>query len=77
MATAAGPSIPAGGGRFAKEIAAMANKSLLRLLETTDHCIVAPCVYDCASARAVAATWKAARACSSVTPSISKRMGPG
>ena len=31
----------------------MANKSLQHLLETTDHCIVAPCVYDCASARAV------------------------
>jgi 2-methylisocitrate lyase-like PEP mutase family enzyme len=31
----------------------MSNKSLLRLLEQTDHTIVAPCVYDCASARAV------------------------
>ena len=31
----------------------MSDKSLLRLLEQTDHCIVAPCVYDCASARAV------------------------
>lgn len=31
----------------------MANKSLRELLERTDHCIVAPCVYDCASARAV------------------------
>lgn len=31
----------------------MSNKSLSRLLEQADHCIVAPCVYDCASARAV------------------------
>jgi 2-methylisocitrate lyase-like PEP mutase family enzyme len=31
----------------------MANKSLLQLLERADHTIVAPCVYDCASARAV------------------------
>lgn len=31
----------------------MANKSLLHLLENTNHTIVAPCVYDCASARAV------------------------
>ncbi|WP_120075893.1 isocitrate lyase/PEP mutase family protein [Aurantiacibacter odishensis] len=31
----------------------MAKKSLSELLESTDHCIVAPCVYDCASMRAV------------------------
>jgi methylisocitrate lyase len=31
----------------------MAKKSLKTLLETTNHCIVAPCVYDCASMRAV------------------------
>jgi methylisocitrate lyase len=31
----------------------MAKKSLLEVLETADHCIVAPCVYDCASMRAV------------------------
>jgi methylisocitrate lyase len=31
----------------------MAKKSLLQLLEQTNHTIVAPCVYDCASARAV------------------------
>lgn len=31
----------------------MAKKSLLQLLSQTDDCIVAPCVYDCASARAV------------------------
>lgn len=31
----------------------MGNKSLQQLLETSDHCVVAPCVYDCASARAV------------------------
>ena len=31
----------------------MAKKSLQQLLETSDKCIVAPCVYDCASARAV------------------------
>jgi 2-methylisocitrate lyase-like PEP mutase family enzyme len=31
----------------------MAKKSLLQLLEQADHTIVAPCVYDCASARAV------------------------
>lgn len=31
----------------------MADKSLLKLLNQADHCIVAPCVYDCASARAV------------------------
>ena len=31
----------------------MAKKSLQELLETTEKCIVAPCVYDCASARAV------------------------
>ncbi|BBB14535.1 isocitrate lyase/PEP mutase family protein [Sphingopyxis sp. FD7] len=31
----------------------MADKSLFRLLDRSDHCIVAPCVYDCASARAV------------------------
>ena len=31
----------------------MAKRTLKQLLETTDHCIVAPCVYDCASARAV------------------------
>ncbi|HZV18760.1 MAG TPA: isocitrate lyase/PEP mutase family protein [Sphingobium sp.] len=31
----------------------MTKKSLLRLLENTNKCIVAPCVYDCASARAV------------------------
>jgi len=31
----------------------VSNKSLSRLLEQADHCIVAPCVYDCASARAV------------------------
>lgn len=31
----------------------MSDKSLFKLLTQTDHCIVAPCVYDCASARAV------------------------
>ncbi|CCA91503.1 isocitrate lyase/phosphoenolpyruvate mutase family protein [Novosphingobium sp. PP1Y] len=31
----------------------MAKKSLQELLQTTEKCIVAPCVYDCASARAV------------------------
>ncbi|WP_294336433.1 isocitrate lyase/PEP mutase family protein [uncultured Sphingomonas sp.] len=31
----------------------MAKKTLQQLLETTDRCVVAPCVYDCASARAV------------------------
>ena len=31
----------------------MARRSLRQLLETADHCIVAPCVYDCASAKAV------------------------
>jgi 2-methylisocitrate lyase-like PEP mutase family enzyme len=31
----------------------MAKKTLNQLLQTADHCIVAPCVYDCASARAV------------------------
>jgi 2-methylisocitrate lyase-like PEP mutase family enzyme len=31
----------------------MAKKSLQELLERTDRCVVAPCVYDCASARAV------------------------
>jgi methylisocitrate lyase len=31
----------------------MAKKSLRQLLQETDRCIVAPCVYDCASARAV------------------------
>jgi 2-methylisocitrate lyase-like PEP mutase family enzyme len=31
----------------------MTKKSLKRLLENTDHTIIAPCVYDCASARAV------------------------
>ena len=31
----------------------MARKSLQRLLEETGHTIVAPCVYDCASSRAV------------------------
>jgi len=31
----------------------VAKKSLLQLLNETDKCIVAPCVYDCASARAV------------------------
>jgi 2-methylisocitrate lyase-like PEP mutase family enzyme len=31
----------------------MARKSLRALLEKADRCVVAPCVYDCASARAV------------------------
>jgi len=31
----------------------MARKKLREMLQRTDHCIVAPCVYDCASARAV------------------------
>lgn len=31
----------------------MARKTLRELIQTTDECIVAPCVYDCASARAV------------------------
>lgn len=31
----------------------MAKKTLQHLLQTSDKCIVAPCVYDCASARAV------------------------
>ena len=31
----------------------MTPKSLSEVLTTTDHCIVAPCVYDCASMRAV------------------------
>ncbi|TKD52870.1 isocitrate lyase/PEP mutase family protein [Sphingomonas baiyangensis] len=31
----------------------MAKKTLRQLLETADRCVVAPCVYDCASARAV------------------------
>jgi 2-methylisocitrate lyase-like PEP mutase family enzyme len=31
----------------------MAKKSLLQVLTETQRCIVAPCVYDCASARAV------------------------
>lgn len=31
----------------------MAKKTLQQLLETTNKCVVAPCVYDCASARAV------------------------
>lgn len=31
----------------------MSNKSLRHLLEQADKCVVAPCVYDCASARAV------------------------
>jgi len=31
----------------------MAKKSIEQLLQETDHCVVAPCVYDCASARAV------------------------
>ena len=31
----------------------MSPKSLTEILQQTDHCIVAPCVYDCASARAV------------------------
>jgi len=31
----------------------MAKRSLKQLLLEADHCIVAPCVYDCASARAV------------------------
>jgi methylisocitrate lyase len=31
----------------------MTKKSLKRLLEQADHCVIAPCVYDCASARAV------------------------
>jgi methylisocitrate lyase len=31
----------------------MAKQSLRQLLETSEECIVAPCVYDCASARAV------------------------
>jgi len=31
----------------------MSNKSLRNLLKATDHCVVTPCVYDCASARAV------------------------
>lgn len=31
----------------------MAKKTLGQLLETSDKCVVAPCVYDCASARAV------------------------
>jgi len=31
----------------------MARKSLRELLTTSDECLVAPCVYDCASARAV------------------------
>ena len=31
----------------------MARQTLRKLLQSSDHCIVAPCVYDCASARAV------------------------
>lgn len=31
----------------------MTRQTLIELLETTDRCVVAPCVYDCASARAV------------------------
>ena len=31
----------------------MTKKPLRQLLHETDHCILAPCVYDCASARAV------------------------
>lgn len=31
----------------------MARKSLNQLLHEADHCVLAPCVYDCASARAV------------------------
>lgn len=31
----------------------MTKKSIEQLLTETDHCVVAPCVYDCASARAV------------------------
>jgi len=31
----------------------MSARSLIELLNKTDHCVVAPCVYDCASARAV------------------------
>ncbi len=31
----------------------MTKTSLRRVLETADRCVVAPCVYDCASARAV------------------------
>lgn len=31
----------------------MTKKSLTQLLETSGRCVVAPCVYDCASARAV------------------------
>lgn len=31
----------------------MARQTLEELLESTDRCVVAPCVYDCASARAV------------------------
>ena len=31
----------------------MAKKSLRELLQTAKACVVAPCVYDCASARAV------------------------
>ena len=31
----------------------MAKKSLRQVLQEATHCVVAPCVYDCASARAV------------------------
>jgi len=31
----------------------MARQTLRKLLQSSDRCIVAPCVYDCASARAV------------------------
>lgn len=31
----------------------MARKTLVELINESDHCIVTPCIYDCASARAV------------------------